>query len=293
MIGAVELAADEQTQVKNFINRRYFEAYQTSPVWPRYVKVGDERIIIALVLTGSSTAAVNQNYKILGENSNGSGVVYQGITEDDIIIYNTGSAWRIDDVTSVSDPAEQSDGRYTVTSGTQRHIETDTVKKSSAAEVENWNPSGLVVTEKNLIPYTQSGKDTMSDVVRLHRQHPFLNRSALEYDFFVDVDGANILNLVPTTENKAFATYKKKFDTFTVSSDFYNSTTEVPEEFFNYIAHAVYADFLRVQNKQEEAIAEENIAKGYLDQELEKADAAMSNVTLLRRINTHTSRQSR
>jgi hypothetical protein len=45
MIGAVELASDEQTQVANFINRRYFEAYQTSPVWPRYVITGEARTI--------------------------------------------------------------------------------------------------------------------------------------------------------------------------------------------------------------------------------------------------------
>ena len=290
MIGAVELALDEQTQLKNFINRRFFEAYQTSPIWPRYIIAGEERTVVSLVFSGSSTSSVNQNYKLLGSNTSEGTAVYQGVATDTVLVYNTGSAWRVDTGASA---AQQSDGSYTVTSGVQRHIETDTIKKSKVADVENWNPSGLIVLEKNLLPYVQSGKDTMSDVIRLHRQHPFLNRSALEYDYYVDFHGANILNLVPTAESTAFATYKKKFTEFSASSDFYNSTEEVPEEFFNYIAHSVYADFLRVQNKQQEALAEEQVASTYLDQELEKADVAMSNVTMLRRINTHTSRQSR
>jgi hypothetical protein len=41
----------------------------------------------------------------------------------------------------------------------------------------------------------------------------------------------------------------------------------VPAEFFNFIAHAVYADFLRVQNRQQEAIAEDQVAQTYLNLE--------------------------
>jgi len=194
MIGAVELAADEQTQVKNFINRRFQEAFDTSPIWPRYVVTGEER-----------------------------------------------------DFT----------------------------------------------TDTQIIPYVEGGKDTIGEFIRIHNRQPFLNLSALEYEFYVDANGANILNIRNTTDSSAFVTYKKQFTPFSVTSDFYNSTADVPAEFFNFLAHTVYADFLRVQNKQEEAIAEENVAAKYLAQELEKVDIRMNNSTVNKRFNTYVNRQSR
>lgn len=297
MIGAVELAADEQTQVKNFINRRFQEAFDTSPVWPRYVVSSEERQIIALTLSGatsSTSTSVNQNYKLLGSNTTGGTNVYQGVTTNTVIIYNTGSAWRVDTSASAT---EQADGTYTVSAGTQQFIEADTNKKDNVEDVETWTPrSGsdvLSVVAKQLIPYAETNRTTIGDFNRIHRKKAFLNNSAIEYDFFADADGANILNIISTTDNTAFVTYKKQFTPFSVTTNFYNSTAEVPAEFFNYIAHTVYADFLRVQNKQEEAIAEENVGAKYLAQELEKVDIRMNNSTINKRFSTYVNRQSR
>lgn len=297
MIGAVTLASDEQTQVKNFINRRFQEAFDTSPVWPRYVVSSEERQIIALTLSGatsSTSTSVNQNYKLLGSNTTGGTNVYQGVTTNTVIIYNTGSAWRVDTSSSAT---EQADGTYTVSAGTQQFIEADTNKKDNVEDVETWTPrSGsdvLSVVAKQLIPYAETNKTTIGDFNRIHRKRAFLNNSAIEYDFFADADGANILNIISTTDNTAFVTYKKQFTSFSVTTDFYNSTAEVPAEFFNYIAHTVYADFLRVQNKQEEAIAEENVGAKYLAQELEKVDIRMNNSTINKRFSTYVNRQSR
>ena len=78
-----------------------------------------------------------------------------------------------------------------------------------------------------------------------------------------------------------------------VTTDYYNSTAEVPAEFFNFIAHSAYADFLRVQNKQQEAIAEEQVAKTYLALELEKIDIRSNNSTINKRFSTYVNRQSR
>ena len=291
LIGAGTLAADEQLQLSRFLNRRFFEAYQTSPIWPRYVVVGEKRDILSIVATNSGTSSVNQNYKILGDNSNSSGLVYQGITTSSVLIFNTGSAWTINTAATAT---EQADGTFTITSaGVERHLEQDTVKKGDVLDVEVFS-NNAVLDGKNLIPYVQTNKETIGDVIRVHRQEPFLNRSALEYDYFMDVDGVNLLNVRSSKDNEAFVTYKKKFTAFAVTSSFDSDSSDVvPEEFFNFLSHAAYADFLRIQNKQQEAITEETIAKGFLDQELEKADMAMSNITILRRINTHVSRQSR
>ena len=120
-----------------------------------------------------------------------------------------------------------------------------------------------------------------------------MNRSSVEYDFFVDFYGANILNIANSTGNEVFVSYKKQFTPFTVTSDYYTSTVEVPAEFFNYIAHAVYADFLRVQNRQDQALIEEQVAQNYLSLELEKIDVKSNNNTINKRFSTYVNRQSR
>jgi hypothetical protein len=297
LVGAVELAPDEQTQIGNFVNRRFQEAFDESAIWPRYLVISEERDINALTLSGATSdtsTSVNQNYKLLGSNTSGGTDVYQGVTTSTVIIYNTGSAWRIDTSASAT---KQSDGSYTVSAGTQQFIEADSDKKDDVAAVETFTPRAgsdvLAVDEKQLIPYAETNKTTIGDFNRIHRKKAFLNNSAVEYEFFVDADGANILNIISGNDNTAFISYKKQFTPFTVSSDYYNSSAEVPAEFFNFIAHTVYADFLRVQNKQEEAIAEEQIGRTYLNLELEKVDIKMNNTTINKRFSTYVNRQAR
>ena len=103
----------------------------------------------------------------------------------------------------------------------------------------------MLVEGKNLVPFAQTGKTTIGSFNRVFRKQAFLNQSALEYEFFVDVTGANILNIASTTDNVAFVSYKKEFTPFDVTSGYTESEVEVPNEFFPYLAHATYADFLR------------------------------------------------
>jgi hypothetical protein len=295
--GELPGSGTEDTQIADFINRRFQEAFDESAIWPRYLVISEERDINALTLSGATSdtsTSVNQNYKLLGSNTSGGTNVYQGVTTSTVIIYNTGSAWRIDTSASAT---KQSDGSYTVSAGTQQFIEADSDKKDDVAAVETFTPRAgsdvLAVDEKQLIPYAETNKTTIGDFNRIHRKKAFLNNSAVEYEFFVDADGANILNIISGNDNTAFISYKKQFTPFTVSSDYYNSSAEVPAEFFNFIAHTVYADFLRVQNKQEEAIAEEQIGRTYLNLELEKVDIKMNNTTINKRFSTYVNRQAR
>ena len=184
---------------------------------------------------------------------------------------------------------------YTSVSTTAENIED--VKLWTAGTGVSGTPRIKVV---QMVPYEQFGKSNIGDVNRIHRKQPFYNNSAIEYDFYADLDGANILNITNTTDSTAFVTYKIPFEKLSptlsdpvVSADYYDSTLAVPEEFFNYLAHTVYAEFLRVQNKQEEAIAEENVGAKYLAQELEKVDLRMNNSTINKRFSTYVNRQSR
>lgn len=159
-------------------------------------------------------------------------------------------------------------------------------------ECQVW-PRYLVAGEErtltsNLVPFTESGKNTIGEFIRIHRTQPFSRLSAHEYEFYVDVDGAHILNIVATTDSSAFVTYKKQFD-----GPYTTSTTTIPQEFFYYIAHAAYADFLRMDGQTEKALVEEQNAKNYLFLELERVEHQQNNQTVNKRISTYVSRQAR
>ena len=187
LAGVSSFTTEEENQILNLVNRRAFEAYNISPMWPRYLVISEER---------------------------------------------------------------------TISSG-------------------------------NLIPYTQSSKNDIAEFIRIHRKQAFLNNSALEYDFFVDSNGGNILNIVSSEATSAFVTYKKKLDLFTKTS------TDIPAEFFYFMAHAAYADFLRMDGQHGKALAEEQLAKNYLDLELEKIDIRSNNNSINKKFSTYVNRQSR
>ena len=193
LAGVGSFAASEQDDVANLINRRYFEAYQTSQMWPRYLVAGEERTI----------------------------------------------------------------------------------------------ESGQVV------PYAETGKNTIGEFIRIHRQQPFLNNSTLEFDFYVDSSGAHILNISTADSSSAYITYKKQFAPFTTSSSYTTSNEEVPSEFFHFIAHAAYADFLRMDGQTDKALIEEATGKNYLSLELERVDLITNNNNVNKRFSTYVSRQAR
>ena len=304
LAGVGSFAPSEADDIANLINRRFLQAFNESPIWPRYFVSSEKRDILSLQLSGataSTSTTVNQNYKLLGANTTGGLNVYQGATTNTVIIYNTGTAWRVDTAASA---AEQASGTFTVTAGTQQFIEADVNKKDNITEVVTFTPragsDSLLVEGKNFVPYAQTGRTSIGSFNRIFRKQAFLNNSAHEYEFFVDFTGANILNVVSTTDNAAFITYKQQFTPFTVPvstppvvSDYTDSTIEVPAEFFAYIAHATYADFLRMDGQTDKAFAEENTASGALALELEKVDIISNNNTVNKRFSTYVNRQAR
>ena len=301
LAGVGSFAPTEADDIANLINRRFLQAFNESPIWPRYFVPSEKRDILSLTLSGATSSTdttVNQNYKLLGANTTGGLNVYQGAATTTVIVYNTGTAWRVDTAASAT---EQADGTFTVSGGTQQFIEVDTIKKDNITDVSTFTPragtDSLLVEGKNLIPYAQTGKATIGSFNRIFRKQAFLNSSAHEYEFFVDFTGANILNVVSTTDNAAFISYKKEFTPFSVTgtavSDFTGSTVEVPAEFFAYIAHATYADFLRMDGQTDKAFAEENTASVALALELEKVDIISNNNTVNKRFSTYVNRQSR
>ena len=159
---------------------------------------------------------------------------------------------------------------------------------------QSW-PRYLIVGEEraigsspaSTIPYAEAGKNTIYEWIRIHRTQPFLRNSALEFNFYVDSNGAHILNLTTADATSAFVTYKKELGQFTANS------TNIPGEWFAFMAHTAYADFLRMDGQHDKALTEEQVAQSYIAMELEKVDNMMNNNTALKRFSTYINRQAR
>jgi hypothetical protein len=297
LIGAGNLTTEDQGSIDSFINRRAHEAFQTSQSWPRFLVSSEKRNIIAYVLSGATgnVSGANGNYRFIGLNDGDIGIAGTKVYEDsnpavpvNLIYKNSSNAWI---VTYNAAFSINSDGTIDITdAGSAQFTEADSVKKDRVEDVETWTPSqtseALLVASKNLIPYTQTNKNNIGEFLKIHRKKAYINNSSIEYDFFVDSDGGNILNIANTSDGTAFVTYKKELPQYTITS------TDIPGEWFFFIAHGSYADFLRMEGQIEKALIEEETAQKYLAMELEKIDN-MSNNNVFRRFSTHGTRQSR
>ena len=314
LAGVASFATNEQDDIANLINRRFFEAYQTSQMWPRYLVPNDERKLAVINVKGNTGIYTTRNglYYKFGEDSNGN-PVYLGVNTNGT---DQGDGQYFEKFTN---------GQWSLTGGSlTKNLDTGVVTKSGSISLLSQRDTSLrydnpwdvvwdtsnVSNEVNIVEKVQTvafdeteeiydssdtskQKDTIGEFVRIHRTKPFENLSSLEYDFYVSNEGANILNIANTSDTHVFVTYKQKFTPFTTSSDFESSTEEVPSEFFHYIAHAAYADFLRTDGQTEKAMAEEATAQQYLAQELERVDVIMNNTTVNKRFSTYVNRQSR
>ena len=309
LVGGGNLTTEEQGSIDSFINRRAHEAFETSQTWPRFLVGSEERTLVLYELSGtSSPTEVDGKYKFFGINSgsfeSGGGSatadtnIYQSTDSTTTFIYkNSSNAWVVATSINPTD-TRSSDGKISLNdAGTVQFTEADTTKNNAVEDVTTWTPRTgsnlLSVVKKYIVPYAEgavlssdSAKTTIGEFLKVYRKQAFLNDSSLEYDFFVDSNGGNILNIANTTDNTAFVTYKKELPQYTITS------TDIPGEWFFFIAHGAYADFLRMEGRVEQSMAEEGVAQGYLAQELEKVDN-MSNNNVFRRFSTHGTRQSR
>jgi hypothetical protein len=318
LAGVGEFAPSEQDDIANLINRRFLQAFNESPIWPRYLVPSEERKISSFVVSGvtDSPSTYNTAYYKYGVASsyNSAAIVDSDVfipinkSSTTVFFYkNASSKWVF--ASGSFDQSTVGSNSTNILSATAYFTQNETDDHNSPLDVLDWVNNGsvggqLVLNNANLIPYeetieksdsslTFTSKTTIGTFNRIHRKKSFLNNSSIEYDFYVDFTGANILNVTSSTDNSAFVTYKQQFTPFDVTSGYGDSTVEVPGEFFAYLAHATYADFLRMDGQTEKAFAEEQRAEISLALELEKIDIISNNNTVNKRFSTYVNRQSR
>ena len=166
-------------------------------------------------------------------------------------------------------------------------------RSNLAYESTDFWPRFLVVGEartitSNYIPYAQGALSTIDTFLRIHKTYqPFYQHSSIEFEYYVDGLGAHIIADTSSTST-AYVTYKKAWD-----GPYTTASTNIPGEWFDYIAQGVLADYLRQDGQTEKAQAEEKIADDILQNQLMKTDVTRSVGVLSHRISTNLSRAYR
>lgn len=159
----------------------------------------------------------------------------------------------------------------------------------------NYWPRFLKIGEEravtgSVVPYAETDKDSIDTYLRIHKQAPWLNRSVQEYDIMVTAEGATLVagDLNPT---EAYVTYKRQFtDTF---GDAQGESTEIPAEWFQYMAHGTYADYLRAEGQQEKAALADQEADMLLQEEMIRIDEQHTLQMVANRVFTNANMQIR
>jgi hypothetical protein len=140
------------------------------------------------------------------------------------------------------------------------------------------------------VPYSETGKSSVDTFLRFFKQAPYIASSVQEFDFTVTADGATLVagDLNPST---AFLTYKAQLsDTY---GDGAGETSSVPAEWFQYLAHGTYADYLRAEGQQEKAAVADAEAEALLTEELIRLDENHTSGFVSNRIRTNANMQLR
>ena len=150
--------------------------------------------------------------------------------------------------------------------------------------------TGTVFPALGHIPYTQTGLSSIDTFLRVHKQAPYVTISVQEYDIMVTSVGAKLVvgDLNPAT---AFVTYKAQL------TDTYGDTgveqTAIPAEWFQYMAHGTYSDYLRAEGQQEKAALADQEADLLLQEEMIRIDEQHTPQLVANRIFTNANMQLR
>lgn len=167
-------------------------------------------------------------------------------------------------------------------------------RATRAHRASNYWTRYLVIGEErtvtsSLIPFTQTDLDSIDTFLRIHRTAPFISASAQDFDFMVTASGATLVagSLDPSS---AFVTYKAQHTAIYGSAD--SDTQTVPKEWFEYLAHGTYADYLRAEGQQEKAALADAEATDILTDELLRIDEQIP-AFIKGRITTNSNSQNR
>ena len=146
------------------------------------------------------------------------------------------------------------------------------------------------VVASSVIPYSESGLSSIDTFLRVYKQAPYISTSVQEYDIMVTSSGATLVcgDLNPT---EAFVTYKAQLvDTY---GDTGAEVSAIPSEWYQYMAHGTYSDYLRAEGQQEKSALADQEADMLLQEELIRLDENHTSGLVSSRIFTNANMQMR
>lgn len=291
------LADQERVRIRLFANRRAQRAYAATELWPRFLVVGEERIV-----------------------SEGGLLPYEQAGRDDI-----GTVLRIHATRPfLVDPAREYGEFYASTSGIQI-TGYQPANRTTGPDYQITGSANTYFQEGQYYKFPNTDPDV--DVTR------FVSNADLSTTFPVGFIGFNtsiglwsiymvadlatiavwtgveavatpdlVTTWTPASSNfgdftvtefpiySAFITYKAALTATYGNND--GDTIGFPEEWFEYAAHGAYADFLRNEGQQEKALVAEAEATEILQEQLEKV-SRQGGSRVATRVMNHANHQSR
>lgn len=127
-----------------------------------------------------------------------------------------------------------------------------------------------------IVPFTETGLSRIDTFLRIHADNPYIVGTVQEFDFHVGASGATLVSgsTVPTA---AWVTYQAALPE--KYGDGAGEEANIPREWFEYLAHGTYADYLRAEGQQEKAaLADQESMEILTDEMLLPHNVSTSNV---------------
>lgn len=141
-----------------------------------------------------------------------------------------------------------------------------------------------------VIPYNQFQMPTIDTFLRIYLQPQFRGKSSQEFEFAVTSTGASLLSY-EAASGIAFVTYKASMPNYYGENSYEDSN--IPYEWFQYIAHGVYADYLRSEGQQDRAAIADLESNEILTDELMRLDEQHTQTVISTRIFTNLNMSTR
>lgn len=274
LAGVDSFTTAEQTKILAMANRRLYQAYNASPMWPRYLKAAQARPAPNGVIPFAYNNTAGIRTSTGTESRNGATVTIVCTAAIDFIkgMYVTVSGLGY----STSNP----NGEYQVTGISTTTVTNDTFTYDLASGTGTENYTGTATV-------TPTAISDIEQAFRVWDGDPMQTPGGTEYEYYAESDGYHVINNFSDLTG-FWVAYRAQWP-----GPYTSSATTIPLEFFYWAGHATYADFLRMDGQVDKAMAEEGAAQTYLLLEMDKAEHQRNNNATMRRISTYVSRMAR
>ena len=149
-------------------------------------------------------------------------------------------------------------------------------------------PYGVVSNLYGKVNKVNISDNNIDTVIKIHRVEPYLLQSAQEFDFYIANNYVNLIS-APLNPDYVWLTYQSMLDVPYGDND----SEIIDNEWFEYIAHGVYADYLRSEGQQDKAQIADQEADLILQDELIRLDEQRTTGLIGTRISTNANWQTR